>query len=235
VALGQLFLQRTTTGGRGILLSVGRIGIQTVHENLGTKTDGYRVDVTVAGPGVWHEVAVHLEIDGHEFHAVNRPGSRPAMSCESEPIAWNLDLTRQVADEVWCVVTWAAPSGPTLRTAALATPLRAGGAIYQWRWFIGFRYLEQLSEFASHHGPDWFRDRFGRPRPLGRWKKFRGAPLRDGNGPLGLGRTPNASRWHIGRRQCSGPAGSRPPNFPEGAPDRHLTRRSSCFRPPVNL
>lgn len=195
VVLGQFLLQRTTAGGRGLLLSKGRLGIQTVHENTGKKTHAYRVEVNVAGPGVWHEVVVHLESDGYEFDTGgDRPEARRSMDCESEPIIWNLDLTQQVADELWCVVTWAAPRGPALRTEAIASPL-GGGPTYRWRWVVGYRHRGLLSQFASRHGPAWFRDRFRRARPLGRWKRYPPEPLREGTGPLDLGRPPGPRRW----------------------------------------
>jgi hypothetical protein len=111
------------------------------------------------------------------------------MSCDSESIDWRFDLEPADAEKVWCVVTWVDPRGPALRTGAYCVRLQ-GKDYYQWRWFPGNSYIRWLSEIASSHGPDWFRRRVGRPRPLGRWRKVLDAPFRDGNGPLGLGVAP---------------------------------------------
>jgi hypothetical protein len=192
VALWQLRLQRDAAGGRGVLLHTGRIGLQTVI-NDNVVIDHYRLEVEVAGPGTWHELALDLEKNGREFNAPNRPEKRSWMSCESTPMVWDLDLRPDDGDNVWCVVTWVEPSGPALRTNAFAIPVR-GGVTYQWKWFPGLRQIGLLSDFASEHGPGWFRRHVGRPRPRGRWRRYREAPLRDGNGPLGLGKSPDGRR-----------------------------------------
>jgi hypothetical protein len=221
VVLGQFLLQRTTAGGRNMLLLKGRLGIQTFHESTGSRTNAYRVDVGVAGPGVWHEVVVHLEVDGNEF---DPGGSRPelrraSMDCESEPITWNLNITKQVASEAWCVVTWAAPRGPVLRSEAVATPL-GGGGTYRWRWFVGSRYLGRLSKFASSHGPGGFATDSGAPDLLADG----GSPVttrcatvmvrsdlgvrrgRDGDPTRSFGPVGNApSLWTAPRRERGGP------------------------------
>lgn len=189
VAAGQLRLQRTTAGGRGLLLGAGPTGTQIVHN--GKVTQSYRVEVGVAGPKVWHEVAVCFEKDGREFEAPNRPDIRKSMSCDSERIIWDFHLSPEDGEKVWCVVSWAEPRGDALRTNALAIAVR-GGPVYKWRWFPGHLYIGWLSEDASRHGPAWFRERFGRARPLGRWRKYRDAAFRDGNGPFDLGRAPDA-------------------------------------------
>ncbi len=192
VAAGQLRLQRTTAGGRGILLGADRTGHRTVTrtETGEIVTDSYRVEVRLAGPKVWHELAVNLEQDGREFDVPARPVTRKTMTCDSEPVIWDFNLSPQDGEKVWCVISWAVPRGPVLRTDALAIALR-GGHVYQWRWRRGHLYIGWLSADVSQHGPVWFRERFGRPRPLGRWRKYRDAPMRDGNGPLDLGRAPD--------------------------------------------
>jgi hypothetical protein len=195
VALGQLRLQRTAAGGRGILLIAGRTGTQIVRR--GKVTDCYRVEVKLAGPGGWHELAVDLEKDGRKFHGPERPPLRKRMTCESEPIKWEFELSPQDGDNVWCLVSWAEPRGSVLRTEAFCIALR-GGPIYEWKWFPGHRYIGLLSEFAARRGPNWFRKRLGRrPQPLGRWRKRRAAPLRAGNGPRGLGTAPDGRRRKI--------------------------------------
>jgi hypothetical protein len=188
VTWSQLRLQRTTAGGRGLLLGAGPTGTQIVRD--GNVTQSYRVEVSIVGPKVWHELAACLEKDGREFEAPNRPDTRKSMSCDSERIIWDFYLSPEDGEKVWCLVSWAEPRGPALRTDALATPL-CGDAVYKWRWRRGHLYIGWLSADASQHGPAWFRERFGRPRPLGRWRKYRDAVFRDGNGPLDLGRAPD--------------------------------------------
>jgi hypothetical protein len=113
------------------------------------------------------------------------------MSCDSERIVWDFYLTPEDAEKVWCLVTWAEPRGPALRTDALAIAL-SGGSVYKWRWRWGHLYIGWLSLWASQHGGTWFRELFGRARPLGRWRKYRDAAFRDGNGPVDLGHAPDA-------------------------------------------
>jgi hypothetical protein len=191
VAWRQWRLQRTSAGGRGLFLGAGRLGHRTVRKTREGKvtTDSYRVEVGVAGPKVWHELAVTLENDGREFEAPNHPDTRESMDCDSERIIWDFDLTPEDDDKVWCVVSWAEPRGDALRTDALAIPVH-GGPISKWRWYPGHLYIGWLTEDASRHGPAWFRQRFGRARPLGRWRKYRDPAFRDGNGPFDLGRAP---------------------------------------------
>jgi hypothetical protein len=185
VAARQLRLQRTTAGGRGLLVSAVRFG----------RTDTYGVEVHIVGPKVWHDLAVHLEKDGREFYPQpempDRPATRKTMTCESEWIRWDFDLTPEVGEKAWCLVTWVEPYGPNLRTEALAAPLR-GGPLYEWRWRWGHLYIGQMHLWASQHGPAWFRERFGRPRPQGRWRKYRFADGRLGTGPSDLGHAPDA-------------------------------------------
>jgi hypothetical protein len=162
VAWFQLRVQRNTAGGRGILLGAGRTGHRTVSTVAGRNhvTDHYRVEVRLAGPGIWHELSVDLEKDGREFKVPDRPDRRRSMNSESPPIRWDFDLTPQDGDRVWCLVTWAEPRGPALRAGAFSMPVR-GGSVYQWKWFPGSRYVGLVSEFASLHGPDWFRSESG--------------------------------------------------------------------------
>src|SRR5690348_4860590 len=124
VAWGQLRLQRTTAGGRGLLLGAGPTGMQMVRN--GIVSNRYRVEVKIAGPKVWHELGVVLEKDGREFEAPDRPPTRKTMTSESEAIVWDFELSPEDGERVWCLVTWAEPRGSALRTDALATPLRRG-------------------------------------------------------------------------------------------------------------
>jgi hypothetical protein len=156
VAAGQLRLQRTTAGGRGLFLGADRTGHQIVRETPNGKviTNSYRVEVGTAGPKVWHELQVHLEKDGREFTMPgmpDRPETRKSMSCDSERIVWDFYLTPEDGEKVWCLVTWAEPRGPALRTDALAIALR-GGSVYKWRWRWGHLYIGWLPGSASVSG-----------------------------------------------------------------------------------
>lgn len=174
VALWQLRLQRDPAGGRGIFLHTERFSLQTVI-NDSLVIDHYRLEVKIVGPGTWYELALDLEKNGSKFNAPDRPEKRSSMTCESTPMVWDVDLSTEDDKNVWCVVTWVEPHGPALQalhTNAFAIPVR-GVAIYQWKWFP---FLRQIGL-----------------RPRGRWRRYRGESLREGNGPLGFGKSPDGT------------------------------------------
>ena len=92
--------------------------------------DDYVVDVELVGPGIRHQMAVHLERDGHALVRgddgyVEPPATRKAVSCDDPPIEWEFTLKREVAKDVWCVISWVDPPGDEVWTNAYAKPLGA--------------------------------------------------------------------------------------------------------------
>jgi hypothetical protein len=240
VAWIQWRLQRTSAGGRGLFLGADRTGHQVVRETPTGQviTNSYRVEVGIAGPKVWHELAVHLEKDGREFtvpeipspflqaQVSGQPETRKSMSCDSERIIWDFYLSKEDGEKVWCVVSWAELRGAALRTDALAIALR-GGPVYKWRWYPGHLYIGWLSEDASSHGPGWFRDRFGRPDLLA-----------DGRSPATIRCATVMVRSDLGVRRgrdgdptrSFGPVGNAPSPWPAPRRERGGT---TCGRPPT--
>ena len=95
----------------------------TDHEPLNrpkVTTDRYRVEVGVAGPRVWHELAVSLEKDGREFEAPKRPDTRKSMDCDSERIIWDFHLSRRTATPHSYVLVHHTVIGSTSITAKAA-------------------------------------------------------------------------------------------------------------------
>jgi hypothetical protein len=185
VARTQLKLQRDSAGGHGIRFDLSR----TTH--LVVNGDPWVVrglHVELHGPGIRYEVAVHLERDGRQIDELDaawvddRPTTRKVMTCEDEPIRWDIQMSEANAAGVWCLVSWVEARGDVIFTHAYARNLVDPKRLFVWRWY-------RLSSARR-----WLQGLNLRTRPLGRWDRVNARYLDEGQGPFDLGRRPDARR-----------------------------------------
>ncbi|MBJ7464294.1 MAG: hypothetical protein JHD38_11725, partial [Mycolicibacterium sp.] len=124
--------------------------------------DEYRVRFEVGGPGVFHNVTVHLfGADG-----TAPPAVRHTMAAGDAPIEWAFGLAD--ATQAWVMVTWVRPYLQGVESEALAQRL-AGGRLYEWRWYSETsRYVRTVIRFLARR---WSWESL-RELPLyGRWRR----------------------------------------------------------------
>ncbi|MDZ7884695.1 MAG: hypothetical protein U5N53_18220 [Mycobacterium sp.] len=124
--------------------------------------DEHRVRFEVGGPGVFHNVTVHLfGADG-----VAPPAVRHTMAAGDAPIEWVFGLAD--ATQAWVMVTWVRPYLQGVESEALAQRL-AGGRLYEWRWYSETsRYVRTVIRFLARR---WSWESL-RELPLyGRWRR----------------------------------------------------------------
>lgn len=125
--------------------------------------DAYRVRFEVGGPGVFHNVTVHLfGADGPV-----PPPVRHTMAAGDAPIEWTVALPD--AQDAWVMVTWVRPYLQGVESEALAQRL-ADGPLYEWRWYSETnRYVRAVIRFLARR---WSGRESLRELPLyGRWRR----------------------------------------------------------------
>ncbi len=124
--------------------------------------DEHRVRFEAGGPGVFHNVTVHLfGADG-----IAPPAVRHTMAAGDAPIEWRCGLAD--ATQAWVMVTWGRPYLQGVESEALAQRL-AGGRLYEWRWYSETsRYVRTVVRFLARR---WSWESL-RELPLyGRWRR----------------------------------------------------------------
>jgi len=207
----QLRLQRNVAGGRGII--PGLFSYQT-SVNGETHID-FEVYIELVGPGIRHEMQVHLERDGQALSSgddgyVKSPPVRKSMSCDSDPIKWKFTLTSEDAEDVWCIISWVEPRGDEVWTNAYARALTGEDQLWEWRWKRFRKARQRKQDWSSEHGPKWFRRRLGGVKPLGRWRPHVNRSIQPGHGPINNGRAPDLSA----ARKCWRPTNGSPARAP---------------------
>ena len=142
-----------------------------------------------------HEVSVSLERDGRQLEEGDPDYVKPlpirrVMTAEDEPIVWRFELSEKAASTLWCVIAWGEPFGQGIRTQAFKVPLNDGDQFWEWKWFRFYRRRRAVESWLGSHGPRWFRRIAGRPRRLGKWRRFYLRPLQPGQSPIDSGVVP---------------------------------------------
>lgn len=123
--------------------------------------EGHRVRFQVGGPGVFHNVTMHLI----GVKAVEPPAVRHTMAAGDAPVEWTIPP----ADDAWVMVTWVRPYLQGVESEALAQRV-AGGPLYEWRWYSETtRYVRTVIRFLARRcsGPESLQQ-----LPLyGRWRR----------------------------------------------------------------
>lgn len=124
--------------------------------------DEHRVRFEVGGPGVFHNVTVHL----FGAQEVAPPAVRHTMAAGDPPIEWAFGLAD--ATQAWVMVTWVRPYLQGVESEALAQRL-AGGRLYEWRWYSETsRHVRTVIRFLARR---WSWESL-RELPLyGRWRR----------------------------------------------------------------
>ncbi|OJZ75701.1 hypothetical protein BRW65_03970 [Mycobacterium paraffinicum] len=190
IAWWQLVLQRDAAGGRGIIFEVHR----PIHREDRIRgelvvSDDYFVLVNLAGNDLY-EVAIHLERDGQQLefgdagYLDETPETLRRLTCEDEPLTWEFNLRADDAKDLWCVLSWAAPYGPGLRTDAVRRPLAPPHELERWRWFRSFRLIQWVEEWGARRRWRWARRVLSRPHRVGEWRRVPGRDLKPGQSPI---------------------------------------------------
>lgn len=189
VARSQLRLQEDASGGRGLSFIVSRLmHSEDRRHGVLTTTDSYRVVVELHGPGVMHELALHLERNGRQLDPwepgfAKHPPIVKRMTSSDERIVWEFDISPAAASsDLWCVLSWVDPRGEHLWSQAYAVQLTEPDELYEWRYYrtrLLRKHLQRLN---------------ARTKPLGRWRAHVNAGVDVGNGPFDLGHAPDAPR-----------------------------------------
>jgi hypothetical protein len=111
----------------------------------------YRVRFEVGGPGVFHNVSVHLFGVPESDHGteVQRPAVRHTMAAGDVPIEWTFRLPGEAAERAWVMVTWVRPYLQGVESEALAQWLLTG-RLYEWRWYSDTtRYVRTVIRFLA--------------------------------------------------------------------------------------
>ena len=180
VARSQYQLERNAAGGRGISFVLRR----PWHiVNNGVHSTKFAINVELFGPGVRHEVALHLERDGRQLDGLEggyvKPlETRKSMSCDSPEIEWEFELRDDDSRGLWCVLSWVEPDGDALWTHAYARSLQNPDELYEWRYHRTRRCRVRLQEMHL------------RARPIGQWQPANTRTIHDGQGPIDLGKPP---------------------------------------------
>lgn len=131
----------------------------------------FHVRFEVGGPGVFHNVAVHLfgvpaSSEGAELEP---PAMRHTMAAGDGPIEWSFRLPDEAAERAWVMVTWVRPYLQGVESEALAQWLRTG-RLYEWRWYSETtRYVRTVIRFVARR---WSARESMRELPLyGRWRR----------------------------------------------------------------
>ena len=97
----------------------------------------YRVRFEVGGPGVFHNVSIHvlgLPESGDGERPVP-PARRTTMNAGDDPIDWTFTVQdAESTSRAWLVVTWVRPCLEGVESEAVARWLD-GDQLYEWRWF----------------------------------------------------------------------------------------------------
>jgi hypothetical protein len=100
-------------------------------------TGEYRVRFQVAGPGVYHNVSVHVLglAPTHDGERPIEPERRTTMNAGDDPIEWTFTLPDpEGASTAWVVATWVRPFFEGVESEAIARWVDRDD-VYEWRWY----------------------------------------------------------------------------------------------------
>jgi hypothetical protein len=132
----------------------------------------YRVRFEVAGPGVYHNVAIHVlgAEPAEPGKALIQPEQRTTMNAGDDPIEWTFTLSDvESASDAWVVATWVRPFFEGVESEAIARWVDRDD-VYEWRWY---GYTNRLVRIAIR---SWARRNPRRSQKLrdlplfGRWR-----------------------------------------------------------------
>ena len=130
----------------------GLVAFTAERDHSTDPNDGdYRVRFEVGGPGVFHNVGVHLfgVPESSEGAGWERPAVRHTMAAGDGPIEWTFRLPGEAAERAWVMVTWVRPYLQGVESEALAQWLPAG-RLYEWRWYSETtRYVRTVIRFVA--------------------------------------------------------------------------------------
>jgi hypothetical protein len=185
IAWFQLRLQRDAAGGRGFIFDIARVTPLTDAATI----PWYRVLVKFIG-NERTEVSLHLERDGlpcdpDELGFQKPPPLRHQMSGNDGPLIWIFDLHEDVADGLWCVLTWVEPYGDAVRTCAFRRRLGDDPQYEEWRWYRFLRERRRIESWGGRQRWSLIKRVVGKARSLGHWRPYRLRPLQPGQAPIG--------------------------------------------------
>jgi hypothetical protein len=114
----------------------GVIGF-SVEPTGAADTGEYRVRFEVAGPGVFHNVSIHVlgSANGGHGERLVPPELRTTMNAGDGPIEWTFTLADVgSASDAWVVATWVRPFFEGVESEALARWVDRDD-VYEWRWY----------------------------------------------------------------------------------------------------
>ncbi|MCV7161994.1 hypothetical protein [Mycolicibacterium brisbanense] len=115
--------------------------------------DIYCVRFEVGGPGVFHNVTMHLFGMSDTDAQPQRPAVRHTMAAGDSPIEWTFRLSDEAATRAWVMVTWVRPYLQGVESEALAQWLHTG-RLYEWRWYSEtIRYVRTVVRFIARRWP----------------------------------------------------------------------------------
>ncbi len=147
--------------------------------------DDYQVRFEVGGPGVFHNVRVHLlDLPAGDGAAQRPPALRHTMSAGDDPIEFALTLAAPSgAGDAWVMVTWVRPYLQGVDSEAIAQRLNRD-QLYEWRWYSETtRYLRMAVHAVAQRYP---RLSTAATRDLalyGRWRRTSASSAVDMLGP----------------------------------------------------
>ena len=211
VASRQYRLDRSASGGRALVFSTGRTGkiAQPFRFENGriVEEPEYMVFLAVGGPGVFHNVSVHVlgvvenehgvGVFGDDEREPMPPPTRPTMTLADPPTKWRFNVP-DIASAAggWVVVTWLRPHLEGVVTEAVARWLH-WDRLYQWRWFHPrFRSIRRSARNWARRHPRVSSERLRKMPVHGRWELKR--PDRVPRGELPVGKPPPPPVGHTG-------------------------------------
>lgn len=193
----QLTVARSASGGRAMVFTVGNTG-RPEHpprfdepnergvRQLAVESE-YRVRLAVAGPSVLHQASVFLVDQGgdSDYQHPERPDTRITMTAADEPIDWTFSVPKEVADNMWAVVTWREPYLEGIHSLAIARWLNGNDTYWLNLYRPWSRWMRiRVRNWARKH-PRWSWERLREKSVYGKWKRRTPANALDIQGTIG--------------------------------------------------
>lgn len=190
----QLSVARSSSGGQALTLLAGRAGriahpVQFIGPGQIAEVPEYLVKVAVGGPGVFHNIGVHVlgvEADG-DGNVPQPPAARVTMAAGDDPIEWSFGVPSwEHARHGWVVVTWLRAHLEGVASEAIAQFLDHRDKTYRWEWFhprSQFLRIKVRNWARRHKRLSWHRLRD--IALYGRWKRVNRSNPVAMDGPVG--------------------------------------------------
>jgi hypothetical protein len=114
----------------------GVIGF-SVDPTASCEAGEYDVRFEIAGPGVFHNVSIHVLGQAQDDHGQRLvpPQRRATMNAGDEPIEWTFTLPdAESASNAWVVATWVRPFFEGVESEAVARWVDRDD-VYEWVWY----------------------------------------------------------------------------------------------------